>query len=80
MFCEKCRPAERYKLQVVGIEKYREEKKHPPRYVTSECWAKLILTLIDKCNGDYDCWSCTVNYFCQNATLDLTGSRCAVLQ
>jgi len=71
MFCAECRPAEAYKLQVKGIDKWNQEKKNPPRIVPNECWAILALTMIEKCNGDKDCWTCTVNYFCENAILDL---------
>jgi len=73
MFCEKCRPAERYKLQVVGIDKFnRERRSGVVPYVSGEVWAKLIVAMIDTCNGDHNCWTCSVNYFCQNAILDLT--------
>ena len=78
MFCEGCRPEGRHELQVIGIDKFNEEKKNPPMIIPNECWATLTLTMIEKCNGKRDlyseyewCWDCTANYFCENATLDL---------
>jgi len=87
MFCEKCRPAERYKLQVVGIDKFNKERRNGVvPYVSGEVWAKLILAMANTCNGKRElyvqyewCWDCSVNYFCQNAILNLTESRCSVL-
>ena len=71
MFCIDCRPGEAKKLQLAGIDKFNEEKKNPPMYVQGEVWATLALAIIEKCDGDFDCWSCNVNYFCENAKLDL---------